>query len=353
MIEALRDGRFGLRLPIPSSLTLEKDTEFIAQLADPATGVRYDFFFFSELHLVIRDGMRPAMERHARYMFDDAWKKNINEGRPRTDDPEWSPLVDVEALTVAGVPALRTTHRMLYHRGREMVMGHLMIPLRDGLFETRVIAMARETGFRESVLLMKSGVEGFLKQSEYDDPAHDELFPQHCLSLTRAAIRNVISWGPRVVAPAPEFSSGEIRYPKLGCAFKLPPGFVLAQDHDLYRVGFCGTDGVEVLRIRAADRAVPDLRAHAAQATRELHARAPDLTHTLSEQNGRVLVIVEGEVPGMVPTRNALLWFRDAKDKVWSLTLLSHPAIPVEVMAGELAAAADSFRLLGLWQRLF
>jgi hypothetical protein len=59
---------------------------------------------------------------------------------------------------------LSVVHRVAYEHGLELVMGHLLVPLRSGLFEFRVIAANKgPTGIRESQLfseaLAKAGVK--------------------------------------------------------------------------------------------------------------------------------------------------------------------------------------------------
>jgi hypothetical protein len=60
--------------------------------------------------------------------------------------------VSIEQVRVAGVDALTVVHRMSYEMGHEVIMGHLRVPVRTGMIEFRIIAAARLTGGRESIL---------------------------------------------------------------------------------------------------------------------------------------------------------------------------------------------------------
>ena len=47
-------------------------------------------------------------------------------------------------------------HRMLYEPGREQIMGHVLVPVRTGLVEFRLLAGSRLTGVRESLLVARA-----------------------------------------------------------------------------------------------------------------------------------------------------------------------------------------------------
>jgi hypothetical protein len=86
---------------------------------------------------------------------------------------------------------------MMYQRGKEIVMGHLLIPVAGGLFEVRAICGGGMTGLRESMLLMAAipkPVEGeaqFLSQRQYDDPRHDAMFPEQLEGLKAPQRRHI------------------------------------------------------------------------------------------------------------------------------------------------------------------
>jgi hypothetical protein len=153
---------------------------------------------------------------------------------PRTADPRWSPIVDVEPVRVGESPALRVVRRLSYQPGNEVLSGSLLVPLAQGFAELAAIARAGQTGFRESVLMLKRP-EGpstepkvtFLSQAEYDDPAHDALFAEHPLSLVRGALRWLLAdAGLEVTAPAAPPPEGEHVIAAAGCAVILPPRYL-------------------------------------------------------------------------------------------------------------------------------
>jgi hypothetical protein len=69
--------------------------------------------------------------------------------------------------------------------------------------------------------------EAFPSQAEYDDPAHDAIFPQHSLSLVRAAVRWLLeSADLEVTEPFAAPPEGEHVAEAAGCAVILPPRFL-------------------------------------------------------------------------------------------------------------------------------
>lgn len=207
--------------------------------------------------------------------------------------------MDVEFLKIGGASALRTVHRMSYEPGNEMIMGHFLVPLRRGLFEARVVSIDQLTGYRESALflLKRMGrlppndeeelkrLVAVLRQADFDDPQHDDSFPNHALSRTRAAMRWLYTESGLHVTemPAP-YGSGKVELPRLGCALVPPPRFVYDSAIDasqkescesFCRVSFCGTDGVERLLVNRwslpAQGLASDLPRVAESFARELH----------------------------------------------------------------------------------
>lgn len=102
-------------------------------------------------------GLQAHAEYYARAMFEDTSRTLAEDpAKPlRTKDPSWSPLVDFERIDLDGGPAVRSVHRMVCRAGREMMMGHLLVPLEDGLFEARVLTVDMRTGYRESALMLQ------------------------------------------------------------------------------------------------------------------------------------------------------------------------------------------------------
>ena len=141
-------------------------------------------------------------------------------------------------------------------------MGHLLIPVAAGLVEMRWVAKTNQTGERESTWILRSnrrptadGSFDHPSQAAFDDPALDPQFPQHPLSIARAAGRWFVKHARvRVVRPTAHVHGAEILLPSLGCALVPPPRFKLAavEKHEsgepramMNRASLSGTDGVD------------------------------------------------------------------------------------------------------------
>lgn len=379
VIESLQTGRFGIELRMPEHFEVCRNDGECAEFVDKTKGVVWYLFLYPNLHLDLhakhRADLRNSLEYYARSMFDEVFHhrhRGDAKQTPRTADLAWSPMIDVEPSKFGEVDALRTVHRMAYEPGREMIMGHALIPVRQGLFEARVLCVDQMTGIRESILFSKrmmqqksdneADIEQLMataRQSDYDDPQHDDGFPEHSLSRARAALRWLQNESKiQVTEPPRPFADGEIELPHLGCAVVLPPRFALedAAAGTFCRVSFCGSDGIERLRIeRSADATSPastNLATTAKSIARELHVASGvkkiRLTvETLVGPNGnpQVLVIVEGKGhTGQL--RNAMIFFRDDRQRLWSLSRLGTAAVPNEALKADLTQTATSFRLL-------
>src|SRR4051812_399510 len=196
MLAILTAGRLGVTWQLPEGARVLSDEETHAPLVHDATATTWSVVFFRKCRLNIgladdRDGFRMLAQHYARDMFDDVFRQrpHADDRPPRTSDGAWTPLVDFDVVDDGGAPALRLVHRMTYEPGSEVVMGHLLIPLPDGLFEVRIVSegLDRTTGYRESVLAMKamaassSPMPVFLPQAEYDARENDVAFPHHPL----------------------------------------------------------------------------------------------------------------------------------------------------------------------------
>lgn len=406
LTRALRGDSLGVKLEVPREWQVIGESEEALQLIDEASQVQWWLFWFPGMHLALGQGggqgatdedaqIEAAMRHYARAMFEwafhhrarneagseggsdggsgkpgggDAGKaggKPAGEAKrePRTADPTWTPMVDYERLQAGGAPALRTVHRMSYEPGREIVMGHLLIPLKSGLFEVRVAAGDPMTGVREAMLLaMRRDPDATkpLTQREIDAPEHDEKFRDHALSRVRRALRWALAEAKlEVTAPAAVHQHGEVVLKKLDCALTPPPRFVRQVDHDDYnlevfqRVGFCGTDGVErllVQRVYELGKLAPaQLRAAAEKYSRQLNEKSEvrDLALTTEEvalgERRAVLVEVcgQGHDGGL---RNSFCWVLDRKGTAHLIAILGSDAVPASERRDELLAAATSWR---------
>jgi hypothetical protein len=288
--EDLLSGTHGVRLAAPPELEVIAHDERMIQAVDAATDTTWWFFFEPNVHLDLapehHGDLAAALEHHARLMFEEIHGQLAGDGDkrpPRTVDPSWTAMVEVETVAVDGAPALRTVHRMAYQHGRELVMGHLLVPLRRGLFEVRVLAGDAMTGLREALLVdrliaaAQGGEVPVLSQAEIDDPAHDAACPQHALSRVRAALAGFRTRATLRVAEPAASIDGERVLRQLGCALTVPARFGGGAEDAVAasfgRTSFCATDGIEhfiVSRGGDISLSAAALRAHAGVETRRI-----------------------------------------------------------------------------------
>lgn len=205
LADTLMDGSLGLRVALPDGVRFDRHTATLIDFTD-AQAVRWMILFERvalDLGAETRDLRAKDVDKNARVILRYVETTlpptaGPREGR-RVDDPAWTPVIENEVVAVGGATALKVLHRTMYQPGREMVMGHLVLPARGGVVEIRTIAMDRTTGFRESVLMsVMPRTEAPLAvppQSYFDDPTHDARFPEHCLSRTRAVFSRLLAPG--------------------------------------------------------------------------------------------------------------------------------------------------------------
>lgn len=232
----LRKGTLGVRFtPIPTMVLVE-DGQTDAVFRDLEHQVGW--------HITISPLMVDLSARHDQLLHEDLRIDSIEvfestfyrevqahdpSSRPRTADPTWSPIVSVEQITCGGAPAMVVIHRVTYAPGNELIAGRLVIPLERGTLYISAISRATTTGMRESVLavLRPSSVEERLTQSQIDDPALDNKFPTHPLTLIRRALRTALT-APlhvTVVTPLGEDDGGVMQLRAAGCMVRPPPRF--------------------------------------------------------------------------------------------------------------------------------
>ncbi len=154
---------------------------------------------------------------------------------PRTADPNWSPLVELDYANIREATGLVVVYRSAYDTGNEVVVGELLVPLVSGLMMFSARSRASTTGVRETVLAeraMRQGIKPLeamaIAQEEIDDPRVDEEFYAHPLSVIRAAMRWLrYDADMEVLSPMEPRANGEILLPSAGCAVVLPPRYVL------------------------------------------------------------------------------------------------------------------------------
>ncbi len=377
LLTDLGQGRSGVRLAVPARLTVEDDRDDVAGLRDAERGIGWHLSCHDH-HLDLRaehhDLLVRDVERHTRALFE-TYSRHLAPPRLRTEDPTWSPVVSIERVRVGGHDALTVIHRMSYQPGNEMLMGHLLVPVRRGLLELRVLAPCRMTGVRESMLFdaaMKASAgehpEAIMKrlgQKHYDDPEHDARFPDHPLSRVRAELRALLEEGVVAVTepdePPPE---GEALLPSLGCAVTPPPRYVRlkrAPSHVQWsRISFAGTDGVDLLTVlRDGDTKLPPrggerrLERLAEQYSRaSVPEGSTDVsvdTSPLPEREGRAQVlsyVAYDPNDGSAPCHTAFHWLADDEGLPVAIAIATGACVPKDELLAETEAVAASWRPL-------
>jgi hypothetical protein len=229
-IDGLRAGDFGLRFPFPDSFQMIDEFPLGANFLDENRNVAWHIGF-SPSPLVL-DPEHDALLRRDIKMF---LRGRFETETPRTLDPEWSPLVDMEYATLPGSTALLIVYRSAYEPGNEALVGELYVPLSTGHVYFDARCRVGTTGFRESYLVAQAidrgrspGQAAAIAQSEIDDPRHDARFPRHALSIVRAAMRWLVeSADIEVTDPMSISTEEETRLEDAECAVVLPPRYAL------------------------------------------------------------------------------------------------------------------------------
>lgn len=370
MLDELASGRLGLTLELPPGVEVEADRPHSAEVVAGEPAHKWWLFHWPgrrmDLSVEHFEHLRAHAEHYARDMFEVAFAQyeNAEGAQPRTASG-WSPLVDFERTELHGTAALRSVHRMIQRPGREIMLGHLLVPLASGLFEARVVTADTMTGIRETVLMeLFSDQDGEsmatladrIDPRRFDDPQHDEKFPEHCLSRARASLR----WMEGITSvrdgwrPA---AQREVELPESACALVPAPRFVLTDQEGtratFERVSFCGTDGIDQLVVEyEPELPIPetDIEGWAERTARHIHLDADvknvqvaTSSQTLRDARTDVLAIVEGD-GHKGALRNAMWWIRGDKGAGHCLSLVGSAAVPASVLAEELATVAATWR---------
>jgi len=242
LFESLRDGVLGVQMEFPQTVTPSDWTDQSFQFPGHRPNVGWWAFFFPGINLDLSDAGWPTLtrdiNRQSRALFEQMFRgRDMTPERqvrgPRTNDPNWSPVVELERGSIDGGSTLYVLHRMTYEPGSEILMGHVLVPCADGLAEARWVTTAQVTGIRETIwtdkALRTSGAEVALKhpgQAVFDDPALDADFPDHPLSIAREARR----WfgrevRVRVLRRAWHDERAAVALPEIGYSLVPPPRF--------------------------------------------------------------------------------------------------------------------------------
>lgn len=265
--QRLTDGSLGVCATLPPSVNVRLDEARHFEFTD-STGMRWTALLeplaidLSERH---EDERRRDVEETARAILAYVHRSMpppplpdgvvVVSGRPRSEDPDWSPVVDHEVVEVDGVRALRVIHRTMAHAGGEIVMGHLVLPLRGHVLELRTIVRETQLGLRECLLMATALRDGrpamertVPPQSAMDDRAFDGLYPDHCLSRTRAALARLVTAGALRYTQRPLDFDDPIRVVRKGWDVPasprfMPAAFASTDDFHLTRMTFAVSDG--------------------------------------------------------------------------------------------------------------
>jgi hypothetical protein len=386
-MEEFARGERGVRGELPPSFEPIDRSENGATLVDQGRGLSLHLSscpYRLDLTPAHEALLRQDIERHARDLFVQfAHMRSRPAPSPgtalRTDDPAWSPVVEVSPRTVAGAQSLEVIHRISYEPGSELVMGHLLLPVASGLFEFRVVGTERTaTGLREATVVERmlaslgpsvdggnplEMIRGRVGQRDFDDPALDAQFLDHPLSVVRAALR----WlreeaGLVVTAPAPPVTPGEVSLTELGAAFSAPPRYLPHEVRrgraQFARVSFATTDGVALLTVIPVHglthaRTVAELRELGEMVGGQaVPAGATEVAVSSREARG-----VEGRASAEIhvrftrddalPACTAIRAFVDERGEPWLVMLGTSQSIPEAELFPQLEAVARSFRRLG------
>jgi len=382
LLEELQQGRLGLRFKLDAGLEVIEADETFVMLGSRERGFSLYLGQFSHRldlrpeneSLLLRD-----IERHARDLFDSCYRsveRPDPKDRPRTEDPAWSPVIEANVLSLGKSRALRVVHRLWYEPGREAVMGHLLVPLAEGLFEFRITpATATLTGTREVMLFNKSLTKAKavdrdapirpLPQAEMDDPAHDADFPAHPLTVTRRELRALVEEaGIEVTSPAAEESKGPDIIATAGFSVTPPPRYLLSSPKDKpskratwSRVSFSGTDGIDMLTVsrtgtrldnpsglvlsRIAEKITKQSVPAGAENVR-ISARAlPDTKGRKHAETYRAYVEHASR------QHSIFRWIADEDGEVIMIAVGASQCVPVEEMAADAEAVASSYVRVG------
>lgn len=250
-LDQLRSGELGVAWSPPDGWTLEAEEPAGLRFVSPQQGLQWHVGWLPQcidLRLEHDARLRKDTEQQRRADFEDFYasrtSKDGSAKPPRTRDPSWSPIVELERVEVGGWPALRSVWRLCYAPTFEVVEGSLALPLGASVMTFHTGAWSRQTGLRESVIYALKQKEQpdvdpvelarSLRQADYDDPALDARWPQHPLSLVRAGLRWLM--GPeggirRRMGPLPD-PPERVPLPELGCSIRPPPRYLLcAPEH--------------------------------------------------------------------------------------------------------------------------
>ena len=387
-LDQIQTGELGARAHFGAGIEPLEEAGNAAMLRDPERRVAWEIAFVPyllDLRETSEGALRADLEGEARAAFDGTWVELGAEAgeaeRPpvRTSDPAWSPVVLVERITLDDAPALRVIHRMSYQPAHEMIIGRVLLPLANGVLSISASSLTRTTGYRETMrlhaaLASRPGADiaalgRELGQAGYDDPTYDLLFPDHPLTLVRAALAWLVDADGGALAitdPLQLPPPGEVELPAAGCAvtppsryLALPPGAlpIAPTLAVLTRVGLAVTTPrlLDVWRIEdtvilGADREgqlVRLARKNAADWGGEGATGIDAKVTRLPSKNGRTHAKSEIRfTTDNGPTQAVALWMVDTDGVLFRIAASGGPWIPKEALLADAEHALQSLRRL-------
>ena len=388
-LDQLEAGDLGARVHFPETLERLEEVPGAALLRDPERRVAWEIAFVP-YRLDLREAtfaeLRGDVESEARAAFEATWEQLGAEEeastRPpaRTTDPTWSPLITAATVQLDDAPTLLVLHRMSYQPTHEMVIGRVLVPVASGTLSIAATSLTRSTGYRETARLMAAlasqddadpeVVARALGQAGYDDPDYDLLFPDHPLSLVRAALAWLVDAdGARLTIPSPlpPPADGEVELRGPGCAITPPPRYLPFPEGSslplastlagLTRVGLAVTTPrmLDVWRlpdpqITGADREKQLVRLARKNADEWAGEGATGIEAKVSKlpsEGGRAHVKSHVQfMMGGRPIQAAARWMADTDGTVFRVAASAGPWIPKEVLFADAEQALTSLRRL-------
>ncbi len=380
-VDDVRQGECGLRFAPPTRLETRRQTGTNALLFDNAHGTNLSVAYFPhrlDLRPEHEQLLRRGINRHTRELFESCFRSVDRPDKQvgaRTDDPIWSPVVDVSMVCLGLARALRVIHRSWYEPGCEIVVGHLLVPLARGTFEFRIEPppLAR-TGKREAAALSRLLLDAAktnpnvlptqIDQRASDDASLDAAFPDHPLSL----VRKELSWlvdqgGIEVIEAARDASADEDEVTEADFAIEPPPRFLRAYSDkpsakraSWSRVSFSGTDGIELLTVSRTGTRLDRVNGRALARIAEAITKTSVPKGATSVQvSARALEGKAGEahaetyrahVEGTSRQHSLFRWFTDKDHEVVMVAIGAAQCVPMAELEDEAAQVVASFRRL-------
>lgn len=378
LADRLESGELGFRCRVGELELIEQSQRF-ASLLHPQRQVSLEIFN-APWRLSARDpyAWRAAIERHARWLFEDSFRSDEELGlglshEPRTGDTTWSPLIEFEPIELESNPWWVLLRRN-YAPGNEFVEGRLLLPIETGLVTVSLSAQDRTTGYRESALALlhelatTSASWPQVRQAWFDDPKHDAEFPEHCLSRVRRARQWLLdSNGGAFVRTQPVTSTrgGEVVLAEADCAVTPPARFEYLPAGTLplapniasfSSVVLGGNEAPRLLNVWNLGRQLPK-----PAAASELEALAREMLAGWTQEGARDVRLEVTRVAGALgpeahvhvhfvtqgtPRQERQIWFTDTDRSVFRIGVDAPTSYAESELSYEVGAVRQSWRRL-------